>query len=148
MYLVEEDNEPPDDFEGGNNPATVVEEAAEVTNGSPPEISLHALARDDVPQLMRVDGQLRGRKGAMVVNQHALDVVVGDSGTLKCRSKCPQETLEIMGHKFPVELFTLAMAEADLVLGVQWLRSLGEVVWDFVGMRMHFGHTKKRASNC
>ncbi|KAF3778952.1 hypothetical protein EJ110_NYTH42416 [Nymphaea thermarum] len=43
----------------------------------------------------------------------------------------------VEGHKIPVELFTLAMAGADLVLGIQWLHSLGEVVWDFVGIFLH-----------
>ncbi|KAF3773622.1 hypothetical protein EJ110_NYTH54977 [Nymphaea thermarum] len=114
---------------------------------------------------MRVEGQLRGRKvsilvdtgstynficekstralGCRIENQPAFDVLVGDGGTLKCRGRCTQKVLEIQGHKFPVEFFTLAMAGAGLVLGVQWLRNLGEVVWDFVGMRIHFGQTKK-----
>ncbi|KAF3776897.1 hypothetical protein EJ110_NYTH47266 [Nymphaea thermarum] len=96
---------------------------------------------------MRIEGQLRGRKvsilvdtgsnrnficekaanalGCRVENQPAFDVVVGDGSTLKCRGRCTQQVLEIHGHKFSMELFPLAMAGADLVLGVQWQRSLG-----------------------
>ncbi|KAF3775815.1 hypothetical protein EJ110_NYTH46485 [Nymphaea thermarum] len=142
-----------------------MQNGGEVPEGGPHEISLHALAGGEVPQLMRIEGQLRGRKvsilvdtgsthnficeksaralGCRIENQPAFDVVVGDGGILKSRGRCAQEVLEIQGHKLPEKLFTLAMAGADLVLGVQWLCSLGEVVWDFMGMRMHFGQTKE-----
>ncbi|KAF3772426.1 hypothetical protein EJ110_NYTH57967 [Nymphaea thermarum] len=89
---------------------------------------------DEVPQLMRVEGLLRGRRvsilvdtgsshnfiskksaktlGCRVEQQQAFDVVVGNGSTLKCKGRCFQETLDIQGHKFLVELFTLAMAGA------------------------------------
>lgn len=46
---------------------------------------------------------------------------------------------------FQVDLFTLAMAEADIVLRIQWLHMLGKVVWDFVYMHMHFCKNGKEA---
>ncbi|XP_049933513.1 uncharacterized protein LOC126410018 [Nymphaea colorata] len=155
MYLVEDDDEPPDELEGETNPAPIVGEAAVVTDGTPPEISLHALAGHEVPQLMRVEGQLQARRASTLVatgstpnfscekSARALRCRVENQlgATLKCRGKCAQEILDIEGHKFPVELFTLAIV--DLVLGVQFLCSLGEVMWDFVGMRTHFGQTKE-----
>ncbi|KAF3782384.1 U11/U12 small nuclear ribonucleoprotein [Nymphaea thermarum] len=130
-------------------PLTIEPEAME--NQTIPEISLHALAGDEVPHLMRLEGKLRGRpvsidtssthnficeKSALVLGCHmevqpAFDVVVGDRSTLRCRVKCHMERLEIQGFHFSVQLYILAMAGADLVLGI-WLRELGEVahLWD------------------
>lgn len=81
-----------------------------------PERSLHALARDEVPQLTRVEGRLRGRAvnvlvviglahnfiyensvkslGCSVGSQPIFDVVVGDDAILKCQGRCRCKTLE------------------------------------------------------
>ncbi|KAF3775900.1 hypothetical protein EJ110_NYTH49523 [Nymphaea thermarum] len=128
-------------------------------NQTIPEISLHALAGDEVLHLMRV-GKFRGRPVSVLIDmgsthnficeksaralgchmevQPAFGVVVGDGSTLRCRGKFQMERLEIQGFHFFVQIYILAMAAADLVLGIQSLLELGEVVWDFVGMKMQF----------
>ncbi|XP_031502673.1 uncharacterized protein LOC116265858 [Nymphaea colorata] len=154
MYQVEE--------EGEDAPTETIGEQRQDEGefAQSPEISLHALSGHEVPQLMRVEGRLHGRKVSVLVDtgsthnficeksaralgceidqQAAFDVVVGDGSTLKCKGRCTDEKLEIQGHGFSVQLYTLAMARADLVLGIHWLKGLGEVVLDFVNMRMHF----------
>lgn len=145
MYFIEESDKP---LEADADPPLPTELEA-MENQKIPEISLHALAGDEVPHLMSVEGKLQGRpvsvlidtgsthnficeKSALVLGCHmevqpAFDVVVGDRSTLRCRVKCHMERLEIQGFHFSVQLYILAMAGADLVLGI-WLRELGEVV--------------------
>ncbi|KAF3788608.1 hypothetical protein EJ110_NYTH20740 [Nymphaea thermarum] len=110
------------------------------------EISLHALSGHEVPQLcaLRVGFEVERALGCTIDHQLAFDVVVGDGSTLKCKGKCTNEKLEIQGHGFSVQLYTLAMAGADLVLGIHWLKGLGEVVWDFVNMKLHFTQLDER----
>ncbi|KAF3771544.1 Transposon Ty3-I Gag-Pol polyprotein [Nymphaea thermarum] len=156
MYLMEENDEP---LEADTDPSLTSEPETMETQTTL-EISLHALASDEVPHLMRVEGRLRGRPVSVLIDMHsthnffckksaralgchmeaqtAFDVVVGDGSTLRCRGKCQLEKLEIQGFHFSVQLYILVMAGADLMLGIQWLRELGDVVWDFVGMKMQF----------
>ncbi|KAF3782902.1 hypothetical protein EJ110_NYTH33444 [Nymphaea thermarum] len=154
MYLVEEEGE-------DAHVETLGEREQEDREfAQSPEISLHALSGHEVLHLMLVEGRLQGRKvsvlvdtrsthnficeksaralGCQIDQQPAFDVVVGDGSSLKCKGRCTDEKLEIRGHGFSVQLYTLAMARADLVLGIHWLKGLGEVVWDFVNMKMHF----------
>ncbi|KAF3783672.1 hypothetical protein EJ110_NYTH31979 [Nymphaea thermarum] len=146
MYLVDEEDE------GEETTAPNEEMLGESSASILPEISLHALAGKQ--------RSLRGHKvsvlvdtgsthnfiakksakalGCTIEQQPTFNVGVGDESSVKCSGRWSLETLEIQGHKFPVELFTVAMAGAELILGIQWLRGLAEVVWDFVGMQMHF----------
>ena len=39
---------------------------------------------------------------------------------------------------FSIDCFALDLGGFDLVLGVQWLRTLGPVVWDFGALAMSF----------
>lgn len=58
MYLVEEEEEIPSD---SNETQELTKLGVEGTGEIPLEISLHALAGDELPQLMRVEGCLRGK---------------------------------------------------------------------------------------
>jgi hypothetical protein len=39
---------------------------------------------------------------------------------------------------FSIDCFALDLGGFDLVLGVQWLRTLGPIVWDFDALAMSF----------
>ncbi|KAF3783626.1 hypothetical protein EJ110_NYTH32021 [Nymphaea thermarum] len=136
MYLVEESDKP---LEADATPPLPIEPEV-MENKTVPEVLLHALAGDEVPHLMRVEGKLRGRPVSMLIGtgsthhficeksvwalgchmevQPTFDVVVADRSTLRCRGKCQMERLEIQGFHFPVQLYILAMAGADLLLGI------------------------------
>lgn len=49
-----------------------------------------------------------------------------------------QEKVKIQWFKFPISFHVLPLGACELVLGVQWLRTLGSVMWDFVDMLMGF----------
>lgn len=67
--------------------------------------------------------------GCLAEFKPVLDVVVGDENIHKCQGSCMEELLEIHCHKFPIELFMLAMA------GLTWY--LDTVVIEY--RRSHLG---------
>jgi hypothetical protein len=42
----------------------------------------------------------------------------------------------IQGEEFVMDCYTLPLEGFDAILGVQWLKSLGPIVWDFVALSM------------
>jgi hypothetical protein len=45
---------------------------------------------------------------------------------------------------FQVNLFVLPLVGCDVVLGIQWLRLLGPILWDFVALIMEFTYVGNR----
>jgi hypothetical protein len=44
----------------------------------------------------------------------------------------------MQGLVFRTDLFILPLAGCDVVLGIQWLRTLGPILWDFTKLQMEF----------
>jgi hypothetical protein len=49
----------------------------------------------------------------------------------------------LQGHTFVVDLYILPLAGCDMVLGIQWLRNLGPILWDFLTLTMQFVYEEK-----
>ena len=49
-----------------------------------------------------------------------------------------QMLVTMQGHVFAVDLNVLPLEDYELVLGTQWLRTLGVIQWDFMAMSMKF----------
>ncbi|VFR01482.1 unnamed protein product [Cuscuta campestris] len=65
-------------------------------------------------------------------------VYVGDGDSLRCSYSCPGTPLRLQGHLFDVDLYLLEIHGPDIVLGVQWLQTLGKVSHDYATMTMEF----------
>jgi hypothetical protein len=46
--------------------------------------------------------------------------------------------LKIQKALFQIEFYVLPLAGCDIVLGIQWLRVLGPILWDFQQLTMKF----------
>ncbi|GAU36702.1 hypothetical protein TSUD_16140 [Trifolium subterraneum] len=124
------------------------------------QISLHALMGHTIPQTLRVMGQIRNNPVAILIDSgsthnflqdrvahqlglstepaHSFKVLVGNGEVLTCSSMCPQTPLLLGSHEFLVDLFILPLSGAELVLGVQWLKTLGPIVTDYEKLTMSF----------
>ncbi|WVZ76926.1 hypothetical protein U9M48_024844 [Paspalum notatum var. saurae] len=51
---------------------------------------------------------------------------------------CPDMALHIQDDAFYINCYALALDGFDIVLGVQWLASLGPIMWDFAALSMEF----------
>ena len=63
---------------------------------------------------------------------------MANDDTIKTHGVCSDVKLAMQGHAFLVDLNALPLGDCDLVLGTQWLRTLGLIQWDFLPMPMEF----------
>jgi hypothetical protein len=60
-----------------------------------------------------------------------LRVVVANDNGLSNPGRCNDLAITIIGEPFVINCYNLALSSFDMVLGVQWLKSFGPVLWDF-----------------
>nr|GMD63279.1 Transposon Ty3-G Gag-Pol polyprotein [Ipomoea batatas] len=65
-------------------------------------------------------------------------VYIGNGDSLACTYCCQNATLVMQGNEFEVDLYILPIQGPDVVLGVQWLQSLGKVTHDYANLTMEF----------
>jgi len=69
-----------------------------------------------------------------------LKVMVGNGQHLECTSFCEAITIYIQATPFMVDLYVLPIVGANVVLGVQWLKSLGPILTNFNTFCMQLFH--------
>ncbi|CAM8905618.1 unnamed protein product [Rhodiola kirilowii] len=127
-----------------------------------PNISLHALEGHFVPSTLRLAAKIDGRQIMVLIDGGSthnfmqtrlakslrlavepsphLSVTVGNGEKLNCAGFCKQVPLTLNTHQFSVDLHLIHLHGADIVLGVQWLASLGQVVFDYKELWLSFEH--------
>ncbi|XP_061347852.1 uncharacterized protein LOC133293322 [Gastrolobium bilobum] len=154
LYMEGTDADPDDSFQ---------EEVVELpTHDITSEISLNALFGHNCSRSFRLTGSLQGKPIQTLVDggsthnfitermanfldltlqqvSHFL-VQVGNGDALRCHAFCPAASLLLQSHVFVVDLYVLDLKGADVVLGVQWLATLGPIVTDYSKMTMTFQH--------
>ncbi|XP_031505831.1 uncharacterized protein LOC116268232 [Nymphaea colorata] len=158
LYAVlEDDEEPPTDDDSSEDevPPVVLVEAA-----IGEETSCHSLTDPSKAKAMRVRGyvnqtrlvvlldsgathnfmslEVANKLGCRIEPQAPFTVMVGDGSKLPCEGRC--KDLELVMNKVPfkVDVFVLPLGGVDIVLGIQWLETLGVIHWDFANLRMSF----------
>ncbi|XP_031478539.1 uncharacterized protein LOC116249553 [Nymphaea colorata] len=158
LYAVlEDDEEPPTDDDSSEDevPPEVLVEAA-----IGEETSCHSLTDPSKAKAMRVRGyvnqtrlvvlldsgathnfmslEVANKLGCRIEPQAPFTVMVGDGSKLPCEGRC--KDLELVMNKVPfkVDVFVLPLGGVDIVLGIQWLETLGVIHWDFANLRMSF----------
>ncbi|VFR02248.1 unnamed protein product [Cuscuta campestris] len=121
--------------------------------GSPHPRSLKLLgAVNDVPVQVLLDGgsthnflhPAMAERLALVLHPVTpFRVYVGNGDSLRCSYSCQQTPLFLQGNTFDVDLFILEIHGPDIVLGVQWLQTLGKVSHDYANLTMEFSYQGK-----
>jgi hypothetical protein len=65
-------------------------------------------------------------------------VIVANGEEMLSEGKCIDVRLKLRGNIFCSKFFVLTLEGCDIVLGVQWLRTLGPIIWDFLQLTMSF----------
>lgn len=52
--------------------------------------------------------------------------------------------LELPGYSTISEFFVLQLEEFDVVLGIQWLKTLGSIMWNFESLQMSVTQNEKK----
>ncbi|KAL8128454.1 hypothetical protein V2J09_017609 [Rumex salicifolius] len=158
IYIMEgeedasSDSEEPDHgVEGGT---------AEDANDTTPTISVNALNGAATFNCMRVVGQYAKRRlyilidpgsthnfidlavakelGCKLEQVRPMSVTAANGNNMLSSYCCRDFSWRLQGYEFRTEVRTLPLDCCDLVLGVQWLSTLGPIWWDFSNLRMEF----------
>ena len=58
-------------------------------------------------------------------------VMIADGGTMNCSRKCNNMNLTMGEYVMNSLMISIPMGGADVVLGIQWLQSLGTMAFNF-----------------
>jgi len=140
-------------------------EPADITPPSyPPEvepiISLNSLTGFSAPQILKLIGYIKHMKVIIVVDSgsthnfiypcisqetnfyiHAVNnfqIMIANGGSMKCGGICENARLQIGDYHLKSHMFSIDMSDCYIVLGAEWLRTLGPILMDFKELTMQF----------
>jgi hypothetical protein len=70
--------------------------------------------------------------GIQPMVQDPLRVKIANGAEIPSPGCCKAVEIKIQGFSFRTDFFILPLAGCDAVLGVQWLHTLGPIIWDFL----------------
>ncbi|KAK8947110.1 hypothetical protein KSP39_PZI006748 [Platanthera zijinensis] len=133
-----------------------------------PQVSMNALTGVTHNQTMRVTASHQGQPISVLIDsgsthnfldegpanrmQCHLDpiepfsVAVANGKTITSSHRVESFTWWMQGAEFSSDMFILPLGGCDVVLGVQWLITLGPVNWDFGNLRMEFWSQGKKVA--
>ena len=72
-----------------------------------------------------------------------LEAKMADGSIVKTLGVCHRVTLFIQGNKFVLDLNVLHLGGCAVVLGTQWISTLGAIIWNFKLLTMRFCYLGK-----
>jgi hypothetical protein len=134
--------------------------AFDVVECKDPEISINAISGSPGSKSMRVLGVLQShpvsilidsgsthnfldpsmaaRVNLSIISTSLLHVKIANGDTIPCFGRVSAVSFKVQGHPILVDFYIISLGGCDMVLGVQWLQTLGPVLWDFSLMTMHY----------
>ena len=133
-----------------------------------PTISCNALETITTPQNLNIEGHIKKKKVIVLIDSGSThnfihckvakelncsiyptpgcQVMVANGGTINFFGKFHNIKLTMGEYVLTSPMLSIPMGGADVVLGVQWLQSLGTVSFSFQELFLNFFH-KERKSN-
>jgi hypothetical protein len=133
-----------------------------------PVISLNALTSFSTPQTLKLIGYIKYQKVIILVDNdrthnfihhhiaqethcyiHAVNnfqIMIANGGSMKCGGHCENVCLQIGDYHLKSHMFAIDMGGCDIVMGANWIRTLGPILMDFKDLTMQFdqeGHQYK-----
>eukprot|EP00253_Pinus_taeda_P027980 PITA_27980 len=125
-----------------------------------PVISLHALAGISSPQTLKIRGFIKHRLVVVLIDSGSthnfihqkvveavhcfvrtvsnFQVQIADGGTMKYEGHCENVKLRRGDYQLKTHMFSIHMGGCDIVLGAEWLHTLGPITMDFQELYMSF----------
>jgi hypothetical protein len=163
--ISEEDEETPSMYESP--------ESTDITRPSdPPEvepvISINPLTSFSTPQTLKLISYIKHWNVIILVDSGNMDnfihhcisqethcyihavnnyqIMIANRGSMKCAGRCENVCLQIGDYHLKSHKFAINMGDCDIVLGAEWLRTLGPILMDFKDLTIQFdqeGHQYK-----
>ena len=156
LFVAEEDDPPLYLIE----PLDLIPDPPDTHDPSPTQISLNSLEGHIAPETLHLVGTIDNHQVVLLIDggsthnfiqeqlvkqlglpcQHTapLKVMVGNGQHLDCYCLCTDVPIEIQSMIFTADLHVLPISGANVVLGVQWLKSLGSMLTDYNTLSMQF----------
>lgn len=131
-----------------------------------PQLSMNALTGISSYQTMRVSGlhnkkllqilvdsgsthnfldlEMAKKLGCQLEAIPSMTVTAGGGTKLQAPFVCKGFTWHLQQTKFSADVLVLPLGCCDLILGIQWLTSLGPILWDFNKLQMEFSMEGKK----
>lgn len=90
-----------------------------------------------------IDAALFFKLQLKVDHSSKLSMKVANGQCLQSLGVCEGVKLKVQGNSFHTSFYLLDLAGCDIVLGVQWLLTLGPISWDFSKLMMSFIYVEK-----
>jgi hypothetical protein len=125
-----------------------------------PLISFHALTGFSPPQMLKLISYIKHMKVIILVDSGSTDnfihrciaqetncyirvvnnfqIMIANGGSMKCGGRCKIVFLQIGHYQLKYHMFFIDIGGCDIVLGVEWLHSLGPILMDFKELTMQF----------
>jgi hypothetical protein len=130
----------------------------------PPEVELVVSINDhtgfSVPQTLKLIGYIKHRKVINLIDSGSthnfihrcisqetnfyicavnnFQIMISNGGSMKCGGCCENVRLQIGDYHLKYHMFSIDMGGCDIVLGAEWLRTLGPILMDFKELTMQF----------
>ena len=123
-------------------------------------ISCNSLEGITTPQTLKIEGHIKKKKVIVLIDSGSThnfihykvakelncflypapecQVMVANGGTIKFSGKCHNIKLTMGEYVLTIPMLSIPMGGADVVLGVQWLQSLGTVAFNFQELFLKF----------
>eukprot|EP00253_Pinus_taeda_P006169 PITA_06169 len=131
-----------------------------------PTITCNALVGITTPQTIKIEGQIKKKKVIVLIDSGSThnfihckvtkelncflylepkcQVMISNGGTINCSGKCHNVKLSMGEYVVTSPMLSIPMGGADVVLGVQWLQSLGTIAFNFQELFMKFSMEGKK----
>jgi hypothetical protein len=118
------------------------------------------LARISTPQTLKIEGYIKKKKVIVLIDSGSthnfihyklakalncfvypapeFQVMIADGGTINCSGKCNKINLTMGEYVMNSPMISIPMGGVDVVLGIQWLQSLGTMAFNFQELFMKF----------
>jgi hypothetical protein len=125
-----------------------------------PMISCNALAGISTPQTLKIEGYIKKKKVIVLIDSGSthnfihyklskalncfvypapeFQVMIANGGTINCSGKCNKINLTMGEYVMNSPMISIPMGGVDIVLGIQWLQSLGTMAFNFQELFMKF----------
>ncbi|KAL8138141.1 hypothetical protein V2J09_004142, partial [Rumex salicifolius] len=85
-----------------------------------------------------LDAKIAGKLGCHLITDNTTQVSVADGSSLAVSAKIKGFQWSFNQSTFTTDMMVIPLGCCDMVLGVQWLETLGKILWDFKQLTMEF----------
>jgi hypothetical protein len=130
-----------------------------------PTIYCHASAIMSTPQILKIQAYIKKKMVTVLIDSNSthnfinykfakdhncfvflapnFQVMIADGGTINCSGKCHSINLNIWEYLLDIPNISIQMGGVDVVLGIQWLQSLGTMALNFQNIFTRFSYERK-----